>query len=294
LVSLCFLTAAPVGPAAQPASVPDLSGVWGRDWLFFEPKPGSPFPVGAKMRPDGTVILEEIADDTNPILTQKAAAKIRQVNEIARNDSVPDPANQCRPEPTPFTLTWQTGVTLIQQKNEAILIYLADQKVRHVRMNVPHPAHLIPSWQGDSVGRYDGDTLVIDTIGQRVGPLSTVDLWGTPFSENLHVIERYRLIDGVAAREAQQKHEARYFPAGRPGPHTNEYGRGTLDPDTSRPGLQVEVTVEDPEMFTSAWSGLITYRHVLGDWPEAICAENTREYYANRDTAIPQADKPDF
>jgi hypothetical protein len=43
--------------------------------------------------------------------------------------------------------------------------------------------------------------LVIDTIGQKIGPLSMVDLYGTPFSLALHVIERYRLIDGATARD---------------------------------------------------------------------------------------------
>lgn len=67
-----------------------------------------------------------------------------------------------------------------------------------------------------------------------------------------------------------------------------------LDPDVSRQGLQVEIMVDDPEMFNASWSGLITYRPVLGDWPEAICAENMREYYANRDTDMPMAGKPRF
>jgi hypothetical protein len=58
------------------------------------------------------------------------------------------------------------------------------------------------------VGRYEGDTLVIDTIGENVGPLSMVDRYGTPFSPALHVIERYRLIDGTLARDLQQKHES--------------------------------------------------------------------------------------
>ena len=135
---------------------------------------------------------------------------------------------------------------------------------------------------------------MVDTIGQKVGPLAMVDLWGTPFSQSLHVVERYRLIDGAAARDAQRAQESRYFPPGVSSPLTNEYGRGDLDPDTGRKGLQVEVTVDDPNMFASPWSALVTYRHVLGDWPEAVCAENTREYYANRDTEVPKAEKPDF
>ena len=63
---------------------------------------------------------------------------------------------------------------------------------------------------------------------------------------------------------------------------------------TGKASIQVEITVEDPIMFTSSWSALVTYRHFLGVWPEAVCAENTREYYANRDTEVPKAAKPDF
>ncbi|HWN49066.1 MAG TPA: hypothetical protein VNO18_04435 [Xanthobacteraceae bacterium] len=42
------------------------------------------------------------------------------------------------------------------------------------------------------------------------------------------------------------------------------------------------------------WSATVTYRRALGEWPEFVCAENTHEYYAGKDTAVPRADKPDF
>ena len=293
---IALLSAWPLAANAQSTAIPDLTGNWGRNWLQFEPKPGEPVPVGSKYeRADGTKdIALLIGDDANPLLTPRAAGAIRKRAEISRNTSAPDPHNQCAPEPTPFLLTTEFGLRILQKKDEVLLIWLADHKVRHVKMNVPHPANLSPTWQGDSVGHYEGDTLVVDTIGQRVGPISMVDLYGTPFSDKLHVIERYRLIDGAAARDAQQNNEARYFPRGVTSPLTNEYGRGSIDPDTGKPGLQVEITVDDPVMFTRPWSAFVTYRHVLGDWPEAVCAENTREYYANRDTPIPRADKPDF
>lgn len=282
--------------AAQPAPIPDFSGNWGRDWLFFEPAPTGAVPVESRIRrADGTMdVALFVGDDSSPLLTSRAADAIRKRAEISRNGAAPDPHNQCAPEPTPFTLATQFGFEIVQAKNEVLLLSLGDHKVRRVKMNVPHPARVTPTWQGDSVGHYEGDTLVVDTIGQKVGPISMVDLYGTPFSEKLHVIERYHLIDGIAAHDAQEKHERRYFPVGRSSPFTNVYGRGNLDPDTNKPGLQVEVTVDDPVMFTKQWSGLLTYRHVLGDWPEAVCAENTHEYYANRDTPIPRADTPDF
>jgi hypothetical protein len=164
---------------------------------------------------------------------------------------LPNPHYQCWPEPTPFTLSIQLGMQLIRQKDKVLLFYLSDHQVRHVRLNVPHSAQPVPSWQGESVGRYEGDTLVIDTIGQKVGPLSRVDRYGTPFSPALHVIERYRLIDGTLARDLQQKHESVYFGAGRSAPPVNAYGRGDIDPDPAKPGLQVEITIDDPATFTT-------------------------------------------
>jgi hypothetical protein len=60
----------------------------------------------------------------------------------------------------------------------------------------------------------------------------------------------------------------------------------------TKQGLQVEITVDDPVMFNMPWRGLITYRHVLGEWPEAVCVENMREVGWVRHP--PQAEKPDF
>jgi hypothetical protein len=47
-------------------------------------------------------------------------------------------------------------------------------------------------------------------------------------------------------------------------------------------------------VFTTHWSATVTYRRALGEWGEFVCAENTREYYAGKDTVVPTADKPDF
>src|SRR6516165_9695292 len=104
--------------------------------------------------------------------------------------------------------------------------------------NDAHSEYPAPTWQGESVGHYEGDTLVIDTIGQKVGPLSMVDMYGTPFSAALHDIERYRLIDGATARDLQLTHESAYFGAGTLNPTVSEYGI-KIDPDSTKPGLQV-------------------------------------------------------
>ena len=287
---------ASTGGVQGAASIPDLSGIWGRDWFTFEPPSSGPGPIISKLRnPDGTLIHSAVGDYSNPILRPQAAEVVKKKGEIELSGAAfPSPHNQCWPEPTPYTLSIQLGLLVIQQKDEVILISLHDQQARHVRMNVPHSGHLTPSWQGESVGHYEGDTLVIDTIGQKLGRLSMIDRFGTPFSSALHVVERYRLIDGAMARDLQRKHESTFFGAGGSSPLTNEYGRGDIDPDTTKPGLQVEITVDDPATSTTEWSGVVTYRHVLGEWPEAVCAENTQGSGSSWIVLVPQAEKPDF
>jgi hypothetical protein len=59
---------------------------------------------------------------------------------------------------------------------------------------------------GDSVAHYEGDVLVIDTVGIRsLRPFAMVDIYGTPYTDGLHVVERYRLIDRETAIEAHAR-----------------------------------------------------------------------------------------
>jgi hypothetical protein len=297
VISTAFLVW-PVTTAQSAAPIPDFSGQWGRDMLFFEPPLNGPGPiVNAVRKADGardlnapccTIVTEGgwVGDYTNPILKPEAAEAVKKYRDLSdKGKVVPDLHNRCWPEPPPFVMTLHFGVQILQQKDEVTLFYLLYNTVRHVRLNTPHPKNVMPSWQGNSVARYEGDSLVIDTTGIKVAPISTVDAFGTPHSKALHVIERYRLIDGEAAAETQRRYGAIY----RPSP---PYGRGTIDPDKTKKGLQVEFTVEDEGVFTTPWSGRVTYRRLIGDWPEAVCAENPNFFGA--DAAIPMAEKPDF
>jgi len=182
----------------------------------------------------------------------------------------------------PYVL-WQLGVQLLQNKDEVTLLYVVDHQVRHVRMNQQHPAHVVPSWSGDSIGHYEGDTLVVDTVGVKYGPFSMMDQYGTPYSPALHVIERYRLIDGMVAKVAAER--AMRENGGVMGSFVD------LN-DTSR-GLQVEVTVEDPAMFHKPWTGIVTYRPGL-PWLEYICAESPYDYVTGKNPQLPAAAKADF
>ena len=300
---LVFSTAAYVVPAFAAdggAAPPDLAGQWGRDMLFFEPPPSGPGPVMNSMRKaDGAIVARDqccaivvqggwFGDPANAVLKPEAAAAVKKFGDSAVSGTVsPDLHNSCWPEPPPYVMGLHFGVQIIQRRDEVTLLYLLYNTVRHVRLNAEHPENLPPSWRGHSVGWYEGDTLVVDTAGIKVAPFSTVDAFGTPHSKALHVVERYRLIDGGAAAEAQRKNGATY----RPNP---PYGRGTIDPDTAKKGLQVMFTVDDPAVFTTPWSGQVTYRRLIGDWPEAVCAEHP-QFLGTTDAAVsPMARTPDF
>jgi hypothetical protein len=232
--------------------------------------------------------LALVGDYNNPILKPRAAEAVKKAGELSAGGKInPDPSNQCAPYSPPYIFTIQLGVQMLQGKDETIMLYPQDDQVRRVRMNAEHPKKVIPSAMGDSVGHYEGDTLVIDTVGVKIGRVTMVDRYGTPQSEAMHVVERYRLIDVASAREAMIRHERR---AGR---GAGAPGTGLYDPNAAK-ALQLTYTVEDPNIFTMPWSAQITYRRTMNPWTEQVCAENIVEYWPGMNIGVPKADKPDF
>ena len=155
-------------------------------------------------------------------------------------------------------------------------------------MNKPHPAHVTPSWYGDSIGYYEGNTLVIDTVGVKIWAFGMIDMYGTPYSEALHVVERYQLLDYEAAREGWER-DVKVNQRYPPGINPIEF-----DPNYKGKHLQLQITVEDEGVFTMPWSATVTYGRPVGEWVEYVCAENKQKYGTENDPAIPTADRPDF
>ena len=293
--------------SSRTASPLDFSGVWGNPYLYgIEPPLSGPGPVVNKSRRRQTVdidgrrlppanaplvssAIQLVGDYANPILKPAAAEVVKKHAEMSMAGvGYPSPRNQCWPEGVPFIFT-NSAVQLLQQPDKITMLYDEDHEVRRVRMNEPHPVRVTPSWYGDSVGHYEGDVLVIDTVGFKIGPFSAVDQYGTPFCQALHVTERYRLIDYEAAKAAWER-----------GGKENSRGGGGIgegwapNPTYKGKALQLQFTVEDKEVFTTPWSATKTYRRVFRDWPEQVCAENPHKYGTEKDAAVPTADKPDF
>jgi hypothetical protein len=283
----------PMLAANNGAPIPDFSGIWAHPTLpGFETPPSGPGPVRNLSRTRNGVgnFNQLVGDYTNPILKPQAAEIVKKHGEMSLAGVVyPTPSSQCWPGGVPY-LFWNIEMQMFQRQREITILYLIDHLVRHVRMNEPHPARVTPSLNGDSVSHYEGDVLVVDTVRIKADPFAMVDMYGTPHSAALHVVERYRLIDYEAAKQAAERDEKDNL---RLPDYTNDVAVA-VDPDYKGKGLQLEFTVEDEGVFTMPWSGTITYRRASNEWREHVCAENMHEYYYNKNADVPTADKPDF
>jgi hypothetical protein len=275
--------AARAGSGTQKAaSVPDFEGIWNHPSLpWFEPLASGPRPVTNTSRTDGRSNYDQLVGDyKNPILQPWASEVVKKFGEISlAGVTFPNPANQCWPEPPPF-LFKHNQMMMIQQPDIVTMIYVEDHEVRRVRLNQPHPAQVIPSYHGDAVGHYEGDTLVVDTVGIKTDrPYAMIDLFGTPYTKALHTVERYRLVDPETAKDgvARMRKENMVFG----------------DISRAKKYLQLTLTVEDTGVFTTPWTVTITYGSA-DDWPETVCAENIHEYYYNKNSDVPTAAKVDF
>jgi hypothetical protein len=280
--------ATPAAPSA--ASIPDFSGAWAHPGLGFGPPLSGPGPVRNKSRlPSGVSNFDQLVGDySNPILKPEAAEVVKKLGEISLSGrAFPDPDNQCLQNPVPY-IFWNFYVRLLQQPDKVTIIYQHDSDFREVRLNRPHPATVIPSLHGDSVGHYEGDTLVVDTVGVKLGPYRMIDRFGTPYTPALHVVERYRLLNYEATKEALALAAKEWPRAG-----------ANVDLDYRGKGLQLEFTVEDAGVFTMPWSATITYGRDASGWDERVCAENVQHeydghFFSDKDAHVPTADKPDF
>lgn len=226
-------------PEIPDFSVPD--GGWSATNVDLQPPVSGPGPVGSDpahpyiANGGGLQSNFRVADTANPILQPWAAEKMRQANaEVLAGGIGLTARSSCRPAGVPG---WEhfiiEPIYFIQTPKEVLMFFSGDQQVRHVYLDVPHSRNPKPSWYGESVGRYDGDTLVVDTIG--FNEKTTIDNYRTPHTDKLHVVERF------------------HKPNGR--------------------GLEVDITVEDPGAFTTPWSAIQRYRPVRIPYDEQVCIE---------------------
>jgi hypothetical protein len=198
-----------------------------------------------------------IADLTNPNLMPWAKELMQKdIDEVlAEKKSAFTAQSSCVPGGVPGFMAYGGGnpIVFLQTPKEVLLYFTGAQQVRHVYMDVPHSSNVKSSWYGESVGRYDGDTLVIDTVG--LSNKTTADIYRTPHTDQMHVVERWRIVEG-----------------------------GTM--------MESVFTVDDPGTFYKPWTAMRRYRRITQEPIENICEENN---FVNLfDYHVPKADKADF
>jgi hypothetical protein len=288
--AVCLAGTLNVSAMAQGASPPNFNssvGWYAYNRLFIPPASGPgpvvqdaalPYVSNDEFRVTGRQPTQRVADLNNPILQPWARDVLRKHNEIARaGKRVPSPTASCWPKGTTgFLLSPMTQpMYFIQGPKEVVMILTSFNDVRHVHLTDKHSQNLKPSWYGESIGRYEGDTLVVDTIG--IDERTSVDGFGTPHTKQLHVVERFHRIENGAVLEANV--------------HIEDPGAFTMPWDAIQRFRQYEAAVRQVpiERLAQLASG------EEGPLIERTCAENPNSFFPGEDVlAIPQAAVPDF
>jgi hypothetical protein len=211
--------AVPVGPGS-------LNGVW----------TNADYPQGANYRPRAHV--RKTVDGKLPPLQPWAAELLEKRVKASEEGRVfASPKSQCFPPGVP-AMMFPAGSPLQFLETPGQVTILAEEPnfFRIIRLNSKQPVDPDPNFLGYSVGRWEGDTLVVDTIG--LADKTTIDAAGMPHSEDLHVVERIR----------------------------------RTDQDT----LEDLITIEDPKTFTRPWTAVTHFKLQTGRQVAEYICENNR------------------
>jgi hypothetical protein len=221
------------GPVGRINGKPDLQGIW---QAIGEPRaPGGLFGIGesenSKYFRD---VLSDFKRGEEPLTPEGA--------EILRRNTQPGvigPSLKCLPDGVPHADLLPEPFKLIQTPREIIILYEVETIFRQIFMDGrPFPNDPTPTWLGYSIGKWDGDTLVIDTMG--FSTLSWLDARGHGHSEDMRVQERF---------------------------HRRDFGH-----------LDVTVTITDPKVFTKPVTiNFVEQLLPDTDLLEHICLENEQD-----------------
>lgn len=202
---------------------PDLSGVWDHPYV---PDMSKSTKNGPLMSQDGPGKLP---------FTPQAAAEFEKYDPHTDGDYT----GACLPFGYLRSFNAPYPIQILQTPNVISFEFEQNTWFHNVAMNRKHPDNLEPTWFGDSVGRWDGDTLVIDTIG--FNGRTRLDTIGHQHSDAMHVVQRIQRLDAKR--------------------------------------LSVEITVEDPKVYTEPWknSRIFALMKPGSELMEYSCEENNRD-----------------
>jgi hypothetical protein len=219
---------------------PDLTGVWqggnGRKGTWEEANSGLGV-GGTGLDPSAPAnpASQQVITDPAPYKPEAAARVVESFNKRG----IDDPAALCLPLGVPrISLVGLFPIQIVQTPTRVVILHEYMSVFRVIPLNAEHPPDIVPTYMGDSVGRWEGDTLVVDVIGfNDKGWLTGT---GTHHSDALHVTERYTRVD--------------------------------------KDQIDYVVTMEDPNVFTEPWTIKTRLMLREGTrLQEYVCAENNVE-----------------
>ena len=221
------LSAKPTGPAPRtPDGKPDLSGLWQRPYV-----------------PDMTKTAKD-QQGTPELPFTEAGLKAWKSYDAANGDYT----GSCLPFGLMRSMNSPDPIQIMQSPKYVALLYEQNSWFHVIPIDKPHREGSTPTWFGDSVGHWDGDAFVVDTV--NFNERTRLDTIGHPHSDALHVIERFTRTDA--------NH------------------------------IAYEVTIDDPKTFTKTWTNKRTFTlRPDWEIMEYSCEENNKDLYEGHIKAPP-------
>jgi hypothetical protein len=166
----------PPGPLRQPSANPrDFTGIWQQKgyMIRYPTADGSPYPYQP----------------------WAAAEAKRRADAQAKGTPISDSTAQCMPSGVPRVMGAPYPIKIMQDDKELVILHEVQHLFQIVFIGEEHPKELDRTFMGHSVGHWEGDTLVIDTVALKPGDLTLLDEAGDPHSPQLHVVQRWRKIN---------------------------------------------------------------------------------------------------
>ena len=216
---------------ASGSATPDLSGYWNI-------KGGSPSwdPADLAGKDPGSMPM-------TPWARQKLEAARPPFGARATFDDVNDPVQKyCDPPGVTRLYQYPYEFLFVQTPDSVYILYEFSRVWRLIPLNKEHPKDPDATWMGDSVGKYEGDTLVIDTVG--FNDKTWLDQVGHPHSDALHLIERLRRVNAET--------------------------------------LELELTVDDPKAYTKTLTAKRLFTHSSSPPTEALCSASEMQSFQDQ------------
>jgi hypothetical protein len=202
---------------------PDLSGVWMRD------------------APPATAMqywIYELNQEEPPMTAWgqeqfKAAKSSFGAHEYPLEETNDPVLRSCYPPGVPRVYMHPFPFQFIQATGEVVMLFEVDSLRREIYIDAQHDPSLVPLWMGNSIGHWEGDTLVVDT--NNFNDRTWIDRIGHPHSDQLHVIERFR-------RTAQDH-------------------------------LVDDITIDDPKAYTKPWTARLEFKLRPWKLTEQFCED---------------------